>query len=165
MENKTDIKKLPAERCVICSRTLEEVGGLRIVAQDYRGYAFSDKPERGGQKDIPRQSFKVSEVDKRFIVFWGKMWNCESITRAIDELKSGKRPWFCQICGVRACTECGAPIRLAMGSEILHDNGSIGHMAIFPCHGGCCNPNCKYYRPPFNSSLDAPPKIKQGDKT
>ena len=151
-------KRTPAERCVICGKMLEEVGGLRIVAQQGRGYGISKQRESGRQKDNPRKSRRLSKQHKLFFVYWEAIWNGDTIPRAIRELKSGKIPWFCQVCGMRACTECGSPIRLAMGSDILHDSGSTGHMGIFPVHGGCCNPTCKYYRPPFNGSLDAPQK-------
>ena len=50
----------PAESCVLCDKSLQEIGGVRLVAQQLRGVSLSDQYRGGGNKDFPYQSFKLS---------------------------------------------------------------------------------------------------------
>jgi hypothetical protein len=134
---------LPADRCVICQKTLKEVGGQRIIAQQVRGVCLSKKFRGGGDKNFPYKSFKISPYPI-FLTVWGElsMWNEGAVKRAMDAFSKGKRPWFCQVCGNRICPECGFPLKMPVGSDVLYDDGSSSHVPMLPCNPGCINPNC-----------------------
>ena len=137
----------PASHCVICQKSLDEVGGKRIVAQQLRGVIISKEYRGGGNPDYPYRSFKISPTPL-YLTVWGEMsmWPEDAIQRAVDDFQKGKASWFCQICGKRACSVCGAPINYPMGSDILNDNGSSSHCGIMPFNPGCINPRCKNFK-------------------
>lgn len=139
---------LPSDRCVLCGKTLEETGGRRLVANKLRGICLSNKFKGGGDADYPYQSVKLDDSEVVYLLVWGEKekWTLEAIARAKSEYLNGRRPWFCQVCGERTCSECGAPINLPMGSDVLSDNGCSSHVTIFPFDPGCINPECKKYR-------------------
>ena len=139
----------PAERCVICEQTLDEVGGgKRIIAQQLRGLCLADRPQGGGNPDYPRKSVPLGDGTGRYLMVWGEpeKWTDESIERARQTYVDNQRPWLCQRCAERTCSECGAPINYPMGSDILHGNGCSTHAAIFPFDPGCTNRQCRKYR-------------------
>jgi hypothetical protein len=50
--------------------------------------------------------------------------------------------WFCQKCARVVCDLCGS-IKLPLGADILHDDGSTAHAAILPIGSRyCSNPAC-----------------------
>jgi len=54
----------------------------------------------------------------------------------------GRRRWFCQRCAHVVCDVCGS-IRIPLGADILHDDGTTGHAAILPLGNRyCSNPAC-----------------------
>ena len=141
-------KLLPSDRCVLCGRTLEQVGGKRMVGSKSRGICLSTKFQGGGNADYPFQSVKLDETAGIYLMVWGEKdkWTSEAIERAKTAYLNARRPWFCQVCGARTCRECGAPINLPMGSDVLYDNGCSSHVTMFPFDPGCINPACKRYR-------------------
>ncbi len=134
---------LPDSHCVICGKTIDEVGGRRIVAQKFRGISISKKPRGGGNPEYPHKSHKLSP-SPLFLVTWGEvtMWTEAAIQRAKRAFHKGRRSWFCQVCGQRTCYKCGAPIKLPVASDVLNDDGSSPHVHIVPCNLGCINPDC-----------------------
>lgn len=144
-QNKKDVNSnyVPADSCIICNKKLEEVRGERIIAQRSRGIIVSDHYQDGNQK-YPRQSHKLSQNPDRYLVIWGdeELWTENAIKRAKKEYLEGKQSWFCQICGNRTCDDCGSPMSVPMGSDILGDDGSSSHVAIIPVAVKCINPNC-----------------------
>jgi hypothetical protein len=143
-----NLKCPPSRTCVLCEKPIEQIGGKRIIAQKARGIALSSQYQGGGNKDFPYQSFKLYAYRDVYLTVWGEkgLWTTSVIERAKSEYLSGHRPWFCQICGKRACSECGAPINLPVGSDIIHGNGDSTHVAILPVDAGCVNPQCPKYR-------------------
>lgn len=139
------IKGLPATRCVCCERSLEEFGGKRITAQKFRGYALLDEPRVRGKNDPEYKNIKI-DGSPIYLCIWGEIWHPEAIQKAIDTIKDGQKPWFCQACGKRLCSVCGYPVNRPMGSDILMDDGSNPHCGIMPFNRGCCNPQCNNYR-------------------
>lgn len=136
---------LPDSHCILCKKTIEEVGGRRITAQHFRGITFSVNRRGGGNP--PYRSIKLSEYPF-YLVIWGErsLWNQEAVQRATDAFHKGKKPWFCQKCGRRTCSICGAPINYPMASDLLNDDGSNPHLSIFPVKPTCINPTCQNYK-------------------
>ena len=61
------------------------------------------------------------------------------VTPARDS--EGYLRWLCQKCAGVVCKACGS-IRIPLGSDILHDDGTILHVAILPISVYCSNPAC-----------------------
>ncbi|MBU1566854.1 MAG: hypothetical protein KJ630_14680 [Proteobacteria bacterium] len=138
---------LPDSHCVICQKTIEEIGGRRLVAQQVRGILISNKPIGGGHRDHHYKSHKLSPYPL-YLVVWGPgtIWSGDAIQRATAAFHKGKRSWFCQLCGNRVCLDCGSPSQMPVGSDVLYENGCTAHVAILPCHPGCVNPQCKNHK-------------------
>ena len=138
---------LPDPHCVICRKSLDEIGGKRIVAQQPRGWILSDTYKEGGNKDCPKRSVELKDSNlPSYLVIWGDIWDEKSIQRAKTALYNNKSPWFCQICGVRACHICNEPINYPMGSDLLTNEGDSTHAGIFPFSPGCVNKICSNYK-------------------
>lgn len=148
MNNKNGNRRLPSERCILCEKRLEDVGGKRIIAQKLRGLVLSHKHLGGGNPDYPHQSFQLEDEEGSYLVVWGdkELWTQGAIEKAKQEFLHGRRPWLCQLCARRECSECGAPINYPMGSDILYANGCSSHVAMSPFDPGCINTECKKYR-------------------
>ncbi len=138
--------RFPGSRCVICGKSLEEVGGRRIIAQEARGILIADKPTKGGSHPV-HKSVKIDSLPL-YLTIWGEkeMWCDKTIKRAVQVVSNGKKPWFCQICGKRDCSVCGQPINYPVASDVLYDNGGSSHCMIIPCDPGCINPACEKYK-------------------
>lgn len=143
-----NLKRAPAKTCVFCNKSLNDIGGKRIIAQQLRGVALSKKKTGGGNINFPHQSVQLFSDPNVFMDMWGEKekWNESSIKSAKNSYLNGKRPWFCQICAVRQCSNCGSPINYPMGSDILSGNGCSSHVGIFPFDPGCNNPDCDKYK-------------------
>lgn len=142
------LKRPPAEACIFCNKTLKEVGGKRLIAQKLRGITLTNKKHGGGNKDFPHQCFELFSEPLIYMDCWGekKQWSDSAISSAKKAYLRGRRPWFCQICGERKCSECGSPINYPMGSDILYGNGCSSQAPIHPINSGCTNPNCNNYK-------------------
>ncbi len=149
-----DLVRPPAQTCVLCDKTVEEVGGYRLVSQKLRGVSLSDKPIRRGK--YSHQAVKLYDDLNVYMLVWGEpeKWTDSAIEKAKDEYKTGHKPWFCQVCGERKCSTCGAPINRPMGSDVLYASGCCSHLAIHPIDPGCVNKECSRYKeagnPPDN---------------
>ena len=140
-------KRVPADKCVICRKTIKEVGGTRITAQQSRGVVLLDEFLGGGDPERQYRSFKLKEDSDTYIVVWGEngFWSDDSVRRAVGAYRAGYHPWFCQVCGKRACRLCGAPINSPVGSDWIADSGCSRHSPILGCNPGCSNPRCSQY--------------------
>lgn len=138
------MKRPPSGRCVICEKTLDDVGGSRIVGQRYRGLRLTPRPSEGRGPGI---FCTAREVETGlYLGVWGEIWDEPTIQRAIAELREGHHPWYCQSCARHLCPRCGAVHALPMGSDVLHECGSIGHQMIVPVgNANCTNPACENY--------------------
>jgi len=149
MNKKTENAPLPTKSCVVCERTLEEVGGgKRIIAQQRRGLKVTKTLEGRGYPDCHEQFFPLQDADDQYLLVWGEksLWTEDAIDRAKKAFLQGYRPWLCQLCAARGCSECGAPINYPMGSDILYIDGYTSHIAIHPFDPGCTNKACKKHR-------------------
>lgn len=75
----------------------------------------------------------------------GEFDTAEVRERAGQTLTEGRRPWFCQACGGRACDQCGALVNVPIGSVCLND-GEETHFGNFPMRPACTNPQCNRYK-------------------
>lgn len=146
--SRIDLKRPPAENCVLCGKPLQEIGGYRIVAQKLRGLGLSATRQGGGDKNHPKQSFKLYDDGDVYVVVWGEpaKWTEDAKERARTQYQAGYRPWMCSVCAERKCRKCGAPINYPMGSDVLYDNGCSSHVSVFPFDPGCTNPACSRYK-------------------
>ena len=141
-------KRPPAKTCIFCDKSLEEVGGKRLVAQKLRGVSLSNQYKGGGNPDFPYQSVKLFDDLEVYITVWGEksLLTQSAIDKAKNEFLTGYQPWFCQICGNTTCVKCGSPLNNPAGSDILHSDGSSSHAPIFAGGCGCINPRCEKYQ-------------------
>jgi hypothetical protein len=142
------LKRPPSKTCILCGKTIEEVGGRRMIAQKFIGVTLSDKYSGGGNPDYTHQSVKLYDDGNTYVTMWGgkDLWTADRIDSAHKEYLTGHSPWFCQICGRRACSKCGAPVNMPVASDVLYSNGETDHVPIIPADLGCINPKCPKYR-------------------
>lgn len=138
----------PSKKCIFCNKTIEEIGGKRLTAQKTRGICLSQKLQSESNNDYPRTYIKLFDDLEIYMTVWGKegKWTKSTIDKAKNEYLNGYQPWFCQICGKRACDICGSPQNYPAGSDILYSDGSTSHFGIFPYDHGCSNPDCEKYK-------------------
>jgi len=141
-----NIKFLPSPECMFCKKSIEEVGGRRIIAKHILSIGLSDRFLGGGNKNYPYVSVKIS--NDQYITFHGskEKWTKEVKDYVVDEIEAHRHPWFCQNCGNRLCTECGSPAQYIHGCDIIYENGCTTHSAILPVPPGCIIPDCKNHR-------------------
>jgi len=140
-------RRPPADRCVICEKTIEETGGRRIIAQHSRGVKLGKRYEGGGNPERPHKSIKLYPESDTYVVVWGEkeFWTDARIKRAIQDYQDGRHPWFCQVCGLRTCSLCGSPINDPVGSATISAGGCVGQSPLLGVDPGCTNPECKKY--------------------
>ena len=145
MNNQSN-KYLPSHECMFCRKSIEEIGGRRIIAKQILLIGLSDRFLGGGNPDYPDVSVKFDE--NLYIHFRGPKgkWTDELKDYVINEFNDHRHPWFCQICVGRECLECGAPAQYLHGCDIIYDNRCSTHSAILNVHPGCINPDCKKHR-------------------
>jgi len=143
-----NLKRSPAEACIFCNKTIKEIGGQRVVAQQLRGVTLAKTKQGGGNKACPHQSVELFAEPPVYMIFWGEKekWTESAIISAKSAYLNGKQPWFCQICGERKCNKCGSPINVPVGSDILYGNGCVSHVANQPLNPGCINKDCENYK-------------------
>jgi len=148
-KHKTDRCLLPAATCVICGRTLREVGGRRITAQDCRGMAVTHTKNGGGHKNF-RRWIRLFDDKDTYVLIWGEgaIMTDAVIERIKTTYREKRRPWYCQSkgCGNRQCPLCGKAKNLPVASDILYDNGCTTYQMIIPADLGCVNPSCEKFR-------------------
>ena len=136
--------RLPAGGCVICEKTLDEVGGQRITAQRYRGLRLTDRPAEGRGPGIFCTSRWVEPG--LHLGVWGEIWDERSIERATDQVRNGLHPWYCQRCARHVCPKCGSLHAIPMGSDLIHENGCASHQMIIPVgNTNCSNSECENF--------------------
>lgn len=142
------LKRPPSENCVLCTKSIDEVGGKRIYAQSSRGIKLAERNLGGGSKEYPHRCIKLYEDRNILMHYWGepKKWGQESIDRAKEEFLNGRHPWFCQVCAERYCHQCGKPINYPVGSDVIYDDGEKSHFSMIPVNVGCMNSKCDNYR-------------------
>jgi hypothetical protein len=139
---------VPSDTCLLCGKEIKDIGGKRIIAQSFRGITLDPKFKGGGNAKYPYQSIKLYDDQEIYVVVWGDKneWTLPILEKAREEFLNGKRPWFCQACGHRTCSECGSLLNLPKGSDVIDDNGNTTHIGIYPFNSGCNNPKCEAYR-------------------
>jgi hypothetical protein len=139
---------IPSKRCIFCNKTIEEIGGRRLIATGFKAVFLSEKYHGGGKPDYPFKSVKLDESSGLYVSVQGEkgLWTDELIEKARQEFLHGRHPWFCQVCGNRKCKKCGAPLNFPAGTDVLYDNGCSGHVMLVGINAGCVNPDCENYK-------------------
>ena len=137
----------PAPNCMICERTIEEIGGRRMVAQKARGTNVFQHVISEGFENF-HSCTRLLEGRELFLVIWGEaaFLSDNVISRIEAEYLEGRRPWFCQVCGKRSCHLCGALERRPVMSDYVCDDGYILHCPSLGADTGCLNPQCTRYK-------------------
>lgn len=143
-----ELIRLPAAECIFCNKALNDVGGRRLIAQRLLGVTLSNINHGGGNKDYPHKSIELFPKKSVFMRIWGSndKWTESAIMSAKNQYLSGKRPWFCQVCGNETCHLCESPLNRPAGADILYDDGYSAHCALLPCSTGCNNADCHNFR-------------------
>lgn len=143
-----DLKRPPTERCIFCEKRLEEVGGRRLTGNRGAAVFLSSKPLGGGDPLVPCRSIKLFDEPVSYLVVRGpkSLWSDALIDQAKADFQAGKRPWMCQVCGSRTCSECRTPLPAPVGSGVLYPDGSITHVGMLGVDPGCTNSACSRYR-------------------
>ena len=136
-------RRLPASRCAGCERTIGEALGKRIIHSLAAGVLrVPETRDIGVIRDRGRAIRLSGRFSQLFVILWGCCWTDQAISRAVDEANAGQISWLCQHCAGLVCGTCGWVARMPMGVDVVHDDGSIGHVGIFPGSAGCLNPSC-----------------------
>ncbi|MBE9549440.1 MAG: hypothetical protein IMF09_08565 [Proteobacteria bacterium] len=141
---------LPTDNsCLICDRTIEEVGGQKLIATRLRGTRLTTEFAHGKHKNFCKQ-VQLFDDSQLAIDFWGeKNFMTEAvIQKALKSYRYWSQPWFCQVCGSRQCSDCGAPIIVLAYGDFAFEDGRKGYYAKGPNLGvspPCKNRNCKNY--------------------
>ena len=138
---------LPARTCIVCEKTIKEIGGRKMVAQPLRGTNVFDRVIHGGFKNF-HSCTRLLEDRDLYLVTWGEVTflSDEVISRIKADYLEGRRPWFCQVCGKRSCHLCGALERRPAMSDYVCDDGYILHCPSLGADTGCLNPQCRRYK-------------------
>lgn len=141
---------LPASACVICAKTLSEVGGKRILATGLRGFDISDQRPKRQNKPHYVATPRLIEDEEIYLRVWGdkKIFTDAVVDRIRATYRSGFRPWMCQAkgCGDRACVVCGMAMRHTPCCGILHDDGESRYQMLIPLMSyPCTNVDCENF--------------------
>lgn len=139
-------KRKPSSHCLLCEKTIDEIGGKRIVVQKTLGTFSSKTYLGGGDPDFPELSIKMG--DDNFIVLRGKkgMWTDKLIAKVKEIYSNQERPWFCHKCAYKTCHICGEIMNNPIGSDVIYDDGCISHVAALGYNPGCVNDSCENYK-------------------
>ncbi len=137
----------PAHSCMICDRKIEETGGRRLIAQPSRGTTLFDHAIKGGFNNF-HSCEKLLDDRGLFLILWGEktFLTQKAIKRVRQDYLAGYRPWFCQGCGYRLCSVCGALLPRPVASDYIYDDGGTVHCPILGADPGCWNPQCSKFR-------------------
>ena len=139
-------KQKPSSHCLLCKKTIDEIGGKRVVAQKTLGSFISTTYRGGGDPDFPDLSIKID--DAKYILLCGKkgMWTVELIDKVKEIYLNNERPWFCQKCAGKTCHICGEILNNPIGSDVIYDDGCVLHVASLGYNPGCMNDACENYK-------------------
>ena len=136
-------RRMPGQTCVLCERSLEETGGVRLIWAGSFGVSLCTIQNSLREIRHPARTIRLAENHRDVVVVLFGNWKDNAIERARQVAQSGFRPWFCQRCVHKAiCLKCDRPMRPA-AVDMLNDAGRTSHVAVFAGMASKCrNPEC-----------------------
>ena len=137
-------KRLPAKECGVCGKSLEEIGGRRLLGTITRALLIKGVQfDWGGSWSVTRAVRLDEPYRQLFVLMAGSIATDATLTRSRAQAQSGQTPWFCQRCAGQVCERCGALTREVPGSTFLSDDGRTTYYALMPIgFPGCSVPGC-----------------------
>ena len=143
-------RRKPAARCVVCEKTIDEIGGVRLVATHRHSIILCTPDVPLGSIRHPARTIRLTgnHRDVIFSMFGEAIWTDEVVERIVEVGMAGLRPWFCQVCAdIHLCRVCGSPLTRVPTSDYLEDNGrSIHSPSVSGYAQSCPNSNCQNFR-------------------
>ncbi len=140
-------RRKPSERCAVCDKTIEETGGVRLVATGFLGLHICTPNVSLGNLKHPTRTIRLrGDYRDVIVVFSGQhLWEDGIVKRVECTVYKGKRPWFCQRCSHNSlCPNCESPLTTTPGADRLEDNGKTIHSAYFAGFiRQCSNSKCE----------------------
>lgn len=133
--------RLPAQTCVFCQRSLDDVGGHRMIWSSTAGVIVRMHTDAIG--NIPSRAL-VTPLPEPYSGSLLVLWPPDEPTMdlALEQWTNRQRPWICQLCAHRRCDRCGSPEKSPFGSDIIDDNGRSLHVPRLPGPAGCVREGC-----------------------
>ena len=137
--------RLPGPTCVMCSRSLDETGGRRIVATNNVGVSLRSIQSRLESIHHPARTIRLEGRWRDVVVvMWGDVWDGEVAERVRQQAQENFRPWMCQSCiGAAICPRCLACMWPIPGADIVENDGKTKHVFVIAGMATRCrNPDC-----------------------
>ena len=141
-------KRLPANECGMCGKTLDEIGGRRLLGTITRALLIKGVQfDWGGSWSVTRAVRLDEPFRQLFVLMAGSIATDATLARAREQAQAGQTPWFCMRCAGQVCERCGALSREVPGSTFLADDGRTTYYALLPIgEPGCSDPGCGGHR-------------------
>lgn len=146
-------QRQPAERCVICNLTIDEIGGKRLISTHRAAITLRTIQTRLESIRHPSRTIRLTDNYRDVIVILsGKSLCADEVAERIREMsQSGYRPWFCQRCvHHQICEACSTPLSRVPVADYLDDDGRKFHASFMSGFiQSCPKPDCSNHRPEF----------------
>jgi len=141
-------KRLPANEWGVCGKTLDKIGGRRLLTTISRALLIKGVQFDWGGSWSETRAVRLDEpYSHLFVLMAGSVATDATLARACAQAQAGHSPWFCQRCAGQVCERCGALTREVPGSTFLADDGHTTYYALLPIgKPGCSDPKCEGHR-------------------
>ena len=135
---------LPADVCAVCGRSLDDVGGRRLLTSLHGALLIQGLPTSWDGRWRELRAVRLDEpFGQLYVVLAGFDAADKEMDRAGEQAQAEFTPWFCQWCAGQTCRKCGSLLGEVPGSTFLNDDGSTKYFAFLPIgEPACSNLNC-----------------------